>query len=122
VNDTLELRARLGGVNRTNTVVECVFALEKFLCTREKGSLLRGRKGWTLFKYNGTAVWGERLSAVKLKLYTDISRVESYSIAARDGNRQQQLQRAFEHTGADGQLNWRVHAPSSRLQQQSFCG
>ena len=68
-NDTSELRARLSVVNRTNTVVECVFVLEKFLCTREKGSLLRGRKGWTLFKYNGSAVWGEQLSRDKLKLY-----------------------------------------------------
>lgn len=98
-NDGPELRAKLSGVNRTNTVVECVFALEKFLCTREKGSLLRGRKGWTLFKYNGGDVWGERLSEDKLKLYTDVSRVEGYAIAKRDGNRQQQLQRAYEHTG-----------------------
>ena len=100
-NDTPELRAKLSGVNRTNTVVECVFALEKFLCTREKGSLLRGRKGWTLFKYNGTDVWGEQLDANKLKLYTDVSRVEGNSIAARDGGRQQQLRRAFEHTGKE---------------------
>ena len=98
-NDTPELRAKLSGVNRTNTVVECVFALEKFLCTREKGSLLRGRKGWTLFKYNGSAVWGEQLSADKLTLYTNVSRMEGYHIAAQDGNRQQQLRCAFEHTG-----------------------
>jgi hypothetical protein len=100
-NDTPELRARLSGVNRSNTVVECVFALEKFLCTREKGSLLRGRKGWTLFKYNGTDVWGEQLSADKLKLYIDVARLEGYAIAQRDGNRHQQLQRAFEHTGKE---------------------
>jgi hypothetical protein len=50
VNVTPELRAKLAGVNRTNTVVESVFALEKFLSTREKGSNLVYRRGWTLFK------------------------------------------------------------------------
>ena len=33
-NDTPELRAKLSGISRTNTVVESVFALEKFLTTR----------------------------------------------------------------------------------------
>ena len=97
-NDTPELRAKLSGVNRTNTVVECVFALEKFLVTREKGSLLRGRKGWTLFKYNGSDAWGERLSDGKLKLYMDVARTEGYAIAKADGGRKQQLQRAYMHT------------------------
>lgn len=57
-NDTPELRARLSGVNRTNTVVESVFALEKFLSTREKGSQLINRRGWTMFNNTTKPTYG----------------------------------------------------------------
>ena len=51
---TPELRAQYSGVNVTNMQVERAFGLEKFLHTRERGSHLRGRRGWVLFKYNNT--------------------------------------------------------------------
>ena len=34
-------------------------------------------------------------------MYTDVARVEGYAIAKSDGNRQQQLQRSFEHTAVE---------------------
>ena len=46
-------------------------------------------------------VWGEKLDDGKLKLYTDVARIEGYAIAKRDGNRQQQLRRAYEHTAKE---------------------
>ena len=55
-NPTPELRAQYSGVNVTNTPPERAFGLEKFLHTRERGSHLRGRRGWVLFKYNNTHV------------------------------------------------------------------
>ena len=92
-NDTPELRARLSGVNRTNTVVETVFALEKFLSTREKGSQLINRRGWTLFKYNQTHVWGEQLDNGTLKLYGRVCRREARQLRLQNGSIRQQLQR-----------------------------
>lgn len=94
-NDTPELRARLSGVNRTNTVVESVFALEKFLSTREKGSQLVNRRGWTMFKYNQTYMWGEKLSSGKLKLYGKVSREEARRVRREQGSLRQQLERMF---------------------------
>ena len=89
-NDTPELRAKLSGVNRTNTVVESVFALEKFLSTREKGSNLNSnlvyRRGWTLFKYNKTWVWGELLDGVRLKLFSEVSRKEAARLRKEEGS------------------------------------
>ena len=67
-NVTPELRARYSGVNVTNTPVERAFVLEKFLHTRERGSHLRGRRGWVLFKYNNTHVWGQQLTSDKRRL------------------------------------------------------
>lgn len=101
VNDTPELRARLAGVNRTNTVVESVFALEKFLSTREKGSNLVCRKGWSLFKYNQTHVWGELLPDSTLKLYCDVSRVEARRIRRQEGSMRYQLQCSFASKAAE---------------------
>lgn len=94
-NDTPELRKRLAGVNRTNTVVESVFALEKFLTTREKGSNLINRRGWTLFKYNKTWVWGERLTEGKLKLDKKVCRNEARKLRKAEGTTRQQLKRLF---------------------------
>ena len=122
-NDTPELRAKLSGVNRTNTVVECVFALEKFLCTREKGSLLRGRKGWTLFKYNGTDVWGEQLDANKLKLCTrtcHVSRaIRSPHAMAADSS---SCGGRLSTRARTGRRSWRLYAPSIARLLQSCCG
>ena len=67
-NVTPELRARYSGVNVTNTPVERAFGLEKFLHTRERGSHLHGRRGWVLFKYNNTHVWGQQLPSDKRRL------------------------------------------------------
>lgn len=92
---TLELRKRLSGVNRTNTVVETVFALEKFLSTREKGSQLINRRGWTMFKYNKTFIWGSKLEGGKLKLYGQVSRSEARRLRKEDGSVRQQLQRFY---------------------------
>lgn len=94
-NDTPELRARLSGVNRTNTVVESVFALEKFLSTREKGSQLINRRGWTMFKYNQTYMWGARLDSGKLQLYGKVSRQEARKLRREQGSVRQQLQRMY---------------------------
>lgn len=100
-NDTPELRARLSGVNRTNTVVESVFALEKFLSTREKGSNLVNRRGWTLFKYNKSYLWCEQLSDQTLKLYGDVSREEARRIRRESGSQRQQLEQYFRMKAAD---------------------
>ena len=67
-NVTPELRAKYAGVNVTNTPVERAFRLEKLLHTRERGRLLRGRRGWVLFKYNNTHVWGQQLPSDKRRL------------------------------------------------------
>ena len=67
-NVTRDLRAKYAGVSVTNTPVEQEFGLEKFLHTRERGSLLRGRQGWVLFKYNNTHVWGQQLPSDKRRL------------------------------------------------------
>jgi hypothetical protein len=75
-NVTPELRARYSGVNETNTPVERAFGLEKFLHTRERGSHLRGRRGWVLLKYNDTHVWGQQLLSDKLRLYMHVARKE----------------------------------------------
>lgn len=96
-NDTPELRQKLAGINRTNTVVESVFALEKFLSTREKGSSLLGRRGWTLFKYNHTFVWGETLTSGKLALYMQASRREAHRQRHEAGTERQQLANFFAH-------------------------
>ena len=101
-NDTPELRAKLSGVNRTNTVVESVFALEKFLSTREKGSNLVYRRGWTLFKYNKTWMWGEKLSADgKLKLYGEVCRAEARRLRNAEGSQRAQLARLFKAKAAE---------------------
>ena len=102
-NVTPELRTRLSGINRTNTVVESVFALEKFLSTREKGSNLINRRGWTLFKYNKTWVWGEKLNEGKLKLYGRVSRVEARRLRREQGSQRQQLQQLFAAKGEQRQ-------------------
>jgi hypothetical protein len=96
-NDTPELRSKLSGVARSNTVVECIFALEKFLSTREKGSLLRHRKGWTLFRYNNTDAWGETLSDGKLKLYLAVCRQEAAKKAKAEGGTAKQLAANYAH-------------------------
>ena len=92
-NDTPELRARLAGVNRTNTVVESVFALEKFLSTREKGSQLIHRRGWTLFKYNQTHLWGAQLDDGTLKLYGRVCRGDARRLRLENGSIREQLRR-----------------------------
>lgn len=94
-NDTPELRAQMSGVNRTNTVVESVFALEKFLSTREKGSQLVNRRGWTLFKYNQTYLWGSKLDDGKLKLYGKVSRQEARRLRREQGSLREQLRRMY---------------------------
>lgn len=94
-NVTPELRQRLSGVNRTNTVVETVFALEKFLSTREKGSQLINRRGWTLFKYNKTFLWGSKLQDGKLKLYGKVCRSEARRLRGEHGSVRQQLQQMY---------------------------
>ena len=91
VNDTPELRRRLSGVNRTNTVVESVFALEKFLSTREKGSHLVNRKGWTLFKHNKTWEWGRQLANGKLELYFGACRADVQRMRRECGTTANQL-------------------------------
>ena len=96
-NDTPELRSKLSGVARSNTVVECIFALEKFLSTREKGSLLRHRKGWTLFRYNNTDAWGETLPDGKLKLYLAVCRQEAAKKAKAEGGTAKQLAANYAH-------------------------
>lgn len=90
---TPELRQKLSGVNRTNTVVETVFALEKFLSTREKGSQLINRRGWTMFKYNKTFLWGSKLADGKLKLYGKVCRTEARRLRHEQGSVRVQLQR-----------------------------
>lgn len=128
VRDTPELRARLSGVNRTNTVVETVFALEKFLSTREKGSQLVNRKGWTMFKYNKTWVWGEKLGAGKLQVYGNVCRAEARRIRMEQGSVNAQLQRIFalkaeERQTKLNQVRERVaarEAQVARLQEPSL--
>jgi hypothetical protein len=100
-NVTPELRAKLSGVNRTNTVVESVFALEKFLSTREKGSNLVYRRGWTLFKYNKTWAWGELLNGKRLKLYGEVSRKEAARLRKEEGSQREQLARLFKAKAAE---------------------
>ena len=46
LHDTPELRRTLSGVPKVSDAVERVFGLEKFLSTRERGSLQRNRNGW----------------------------------------------------------------------------
>lgn len=94
-NDTPALRARLAGVNRTNTVVETVFALEKFLSTREKGSQLHNRRGWTMFKYNKTWIWGLNLDQHTLKVYGKVSRTEARRQRTKAGTIREQLKRFY---------------------------
>ena len=94
-NVTPELRARYSGVNVTNTPVERAFGLEKFLHTRERGSHLHGRRGWVLFKYNNTHVWGQQLTSDKLRLYMRVARKEGAAMAKREGNKRQQLARSY---------------------------
>lgn len=98
---TPEIRKRLSGVNRTNTVVETVFALEKFLSTREKGSQLVNRRGWTMFKYNKTFLWGSKLDSGKLKLYGKVCRTEAHRIRQEHGSIRQQLQRIYSMKAAE---------------------
>ena len=100
-NVTPELRAHHSGVNVTNTVVERAFGLEKFLHTRERGSLVRGRRGWVLFKYNRTHVWGRQLTPDKLRLCMRVAREEGAAMAKREGNKRQQLARIFHATGVE---------------------
>ena len=100
-NVTPELRAKLSGVNRTNTVVESVFALEKYLSTREKGSNLVYRRGWTLFKYNKTWAWGELLDGKRLKLYGEVSRKEAARLRKEEGSQREQLARLFKAKAAE---------------------
>lgn len=94
-NVTPELRRKLSGVNRTNTVVETVFALEKFLSTHEKGSQLVNRRGWTMFKYNKTFLWGSKLEDGKLKLYGKVCRSEARRVRHEQGSIRVQLQRMY---------------------------
>ena len=98
---TPELTAQYAAVNVTNTVVERAFGLEKFLHTREKGSLVRGRRGWVLFKYNRTHVWGRQLTPDKLRLYMRVAREEGAAMAKREGNKRQQLARDFQARGVE---------------------
>jgi len=100
-NVTSELRARYSGVNVTNTPVERAFGLEKFLHTRERGSHLHGRRGWVLFKYNRTHVWGRQLTPDKLRLYMRVAREEGAAMAKREGNKRQQLERNFQVCGVE---------------------
>jgi len=100
-NVTRELRAQYSGVNVTNTVVERAFGLEKFLHTRERGSHPRGRRGWVLFKYNRTHLWGRQLTPDKLRLYMRVAREEGAAMAKREGSKRQQLARNFEVCGVE---------------------
>ena len=100
-NVTPELRAQYAGVNVTNTPVERAFGLEKFLHTRERGSHWHGRRGWVLFKYNRTHVWGRQLTPDKLRLYMRVAREEGAAMAKREGNKRQQLARNFQVCGVE---------------------
>ena len=86
-NVTPELRARYSGVNVTNTCVERAFGLEKFLHTRERGRHWHGRRGWVLFKYNRTHVWGRQLTPDKLRLYMRVAPEEGAAMAKREGKK-----------------------------------
>ena len=86
-NVTPELRARYSGVNVTNTPVERACGLEKFLHTRERSSQLHGRRGWVLFKYNRTHVWGRQLTPDKLRLYMRVAPEEGAAMAKREGKK-----------------------------------
>ena len=98
---TPELRARYSGVNVTNTPVERALGLEKFLHTRERGSHLHGRRGWVLFKYNNTHVWGKQLTSDQLRLYMRVARKEGAAMAKREGNKRRQLARSFQVCGKE---------------------
>ena len=102
-NVTPELGAQYSGVNVTNTPVERGFGLEKFLHTRERGSHLHGRRGWVLFKYNNTHVWGQQLTSDKLRLYMRVARKEGAAMAKREGNKRQRLARNFHVCGEERQ-------------------
>lgn len=79
-------------------MVESVFALQKFLSTRERGGLQRNRNGWVMFKKNGTARWAQQLPDGRLKLYTDVARASAAKLAKAEGGRRQQLARVHAHT------------------------
>ena len=55
---------------------------------------MRGRRGWVLFKYNNTYVWGQQLPSDKLRLYMDVARKEGAAMAKREGTKRQQLARS----------------------------
>lgn len=97
LGDGPSLRQKLAGCSTTNTVVECIFAMEKFLSTREKGSLLRTRRGWNMFRYNNTPFWMTKLQSGKLVKYTNICRREGYMLKDAEEGRNQQLKRMAAH-------------------------
>ena len=55
---------------------------------------MRWRRGWVLFKYNNTYVWGQQLPSDKLRLYMDVTREEGAAMAKREGTKRQQLARS----------------------------
>ena len=119
VNDTPELRKRLSGVNRTNTVVESVFALEKFLSTREKGSHLVNRRGWTLFKHNKTYEWGQQLPSGKLELYFAACRADVRRMRGECGTMANQLRQWFAMKAEERSAKLtKVHARKAEREAQ----
>ena len=90
----------MSGTPKVSDAVERVFGLEKFLSTRERGSLQRNRNGWSVqpmfvpklvcvprvkFKKNGTLVWYRRLDNGKLQRYFDICRKDAYERVKAEG-------------------------------------
>ena len=62
---------------------------------------MRGRRGWVLFKYSNTHVWGQQLPSDKRRLYMDGARKEGGAMAKRKGNKRQQLARSFQVCGQE---------------------
>ena len=79
---------------------------------------MHGRRGWVLFKYNNTHVWGKQLTSDKLRHYMRVARKEGAAMAKREGNkrqRQKRLEEAEKKAAEKAAEIARLHDPALRV-------